>query len=169
MVFSLLFGAIALRQLATHPAPAFVGSWVGTLEYRDYSDDSREKLGTLLRIYQPKGSSDWVFRYVYDDGPKKVVQESEMISLDWANHKYILTSEDGKEKDSYDLDGRGLKVDGTGTLVMTGKGSENRVDVDIRTTMKITRNHLDIQRQSRLKGQRFKFRHEYSFSRVVGS
>ncbi len=169
MLLTAVFGTFALCGRLASPIPAFAGSWVGTLEYRDYSDDSREKLGTLLRVYRPKGARGWVFRYVYDDGPKKVVQDSETISLDWVSHRYVITSEDGKETDGYDLDGSKLKTDGTGTLLLTGKGTENRVEVDIRTTMTITADHLDILRESRLKGQEFKFRHEYKFSLVAAS
>ncbi len=168
--FAVMLSSLLLLSLATsagpEPSPAFVGSWVGTLEYRDYSDDSREKLGTLLRIYRPKGSSSWVFRYVYDDGPKKVLQESQTVTLDWTHHKYVSTSEDGKDIDTYDVDGSNLKPDGTGTIVLRGKGTENRLPVEIRQTLTISDNHLDILRESQIKGQEFKFRHRYSFTRV---
>ena len=156
----------SLLQFQPPSAPAFSGSWVGTLEYRDYSDDSKQKLGTLLRIYRPKGSTAWVFRYVYDDGPHKVVQESEMVSVDWVRHKYVAVSDDGKETNTYDLDGVALNANGLGKLVLSGPGTENHVQVDIRETLTIAGNLLDILRESRIPGQAFKFRHEYAFVRV---
>jgi hypothetical protein len=167
MVLSLVVFVFAVQHSAANAQPAFGGSWVGTLEYRDYSDNSLVKLGTLLRITQPKGTADWVFRYVYDDGPKKVVQDSDTISLDWTKRTYVVTSEDGKEIDPYKIDRSGLKADGTGTLILSGEGTENQITVEVRTTIKITRDHLDILRETRPKGQEFKFRHEYSFARVA--
>ena len=165
-----MFSSIAIvvaanTQVAVNTPPAFVGSWIGTLTYRDYSDNSLQKLGTLLRIYKAKGEDTLVFRYVYDDGPKKVLQESETVQIDWAKKKYIITSDEGKQVNSYDLKS-GLKPDGTGELSLTGKGTENNVEVDVLTTIKIKNDQIKILRQTHPKGAAFAFRHEFSFSRV---
>lgn len=164
MVIASLLGMHLL--LLAPPVPAISGSWVGTLEYRDFSDNSRQKIGTLLRVYQSKGESNWIFRYVYDDGPHKVIQESETVAIDLGAHTYVVTSEDGKETNPYSIGSSTLSTDGTGTLVLAGLVTENKESVDVRTTVRISANHLDFLRETRLKGQPFKFRHEYSFSLV---
>ena len=165
MFSSIAILVVANAQVTPSTPPAFVGSWIGTLTYRDYSDNSLQKLGTLVRIYKEKGEDTLVFRYVYDDGPKKVLQESETVQIDWAKKKYIVTSDEGKQINSYDLKTR-LKPDGTGELSLTGKGTENNVEVDVLTTIKIKTNQFKILRQTRPKGANFAFRHEFSFSRV---
>lgn len=168
MIFAL---TIFIAQAVLNPLPkveqAMLGTWIGTLEYRDYSNDSRERLPTLLRVSRVEGGSSVAFRYVYDDGPNKVVQDKDIISVDEAKSTYSIQSPDGKSKDDYEAKTlRRLRPDGTGKLILFGKATENGAAVEIRETITIERLKLDILRESKLPGEPFKFRHEYAFTRV---
>ena len=168
MKLPLLIALLALRTVTTELPHALIGSWVGTLEYRDYSDDSREKLGTLLRIYKHEGDDRLVFRYVYDDGPHKVVQDEDLVQIDEAKNSYVQFSSDGQESDRYSITGlAGLTDGGFGTFSLTGKGTENGVSVEVRETFRIQSDSLDILRESKLPGKAWLFRHEFSFKRVI--
>lgn len=163
------FALLAIGRLSKiETTPAFVGAWVGTLAYRDYSDNSLQTLGTLLRVYKPKGAEGWTFRYVYDDGPKKVVQETETVQIDWNKLTYTVLNEDGKVDETYTIAPNSLATDGTGNLVLAGKAMENKEAVEIRETLTMTPTKFEILRESRLPGKEFKLRHKFSFTRVTG-
>ena len=164
----LSIAAIASQSsLPIDPTAALTGSWVGTLEYRDYSDNSRVKLGTLLRISRPKGEDKLVFRYVYDDGPHKVIQEEDSIEVDLPKNTYKVTSGDGKETSNYSFVGSPkLSVKGYGSFILNGRATENNEAVEIRETFKIGESTLDILRESKLPGKPWLFRHQFIFKRV---
>jgi hypothetical protein len=161
---------IAALLALNDPTPlqqTLLGSWIGTLEYRDYSDDFRERLGTLLRVSKDETSGRLVFRYVYDDGPNKVVQDSEQIDIDLDHAKYSIFAPDSPTSDDYTIQSKRLKPDGTGAFVLIGKAKENSASVDIRETITLSKDRLRILRESKLPGQDFKFRHEFMFTRVT--
>ena len=163
---TLLFLALQAKS-ATLLNHSLAGSWVGTLEYRDYSDNSRQRLGTLLRISPSKTDNTLAFRYVYDDGPHKVVQDEEIVSVDEAQSVYIVKSTDGKETDRYSMSStEPLSKEGYGKLILAGRATENGALVDIRETLTIRPTSLRILRESKLPGQAFLFRHEYIFLRT---
>ena len=166
----ILFLILASQTSSPSQVPvtrALQGGWVGTLEYRDYSDNSRVKLGTLLRISKSKTDNRFVFRYVYDDGPKKVVQDEDHIDVDDAKGDYVIYSSDGKESDRYSIaNSRNLNSLGYGSFVLLGKATENGVAVEIRETFKIQAKTLDILRESKVPGKSWLFRHEYKLNRV---
>ena len=159
-----------LAQATTLPnfEQALLGNWIGTLEYRDYSDNSRVKLPTMLRNSRTKGEVSVTMRYVYDDGPEKVVQDKDIVTLDEAASNYVIRSADGKSTDSYQVNGLNrLRADGTGKLILIGKATENDAPVEVRETITLDATRLDILRETKLAGRSFLFRHEYVFSRVV--
>lgn len=162
--------ALTLASLMITPSridAALLGSWVGTLEYRDYSDNSRQRLGTLLNVSRDKASGRLVFRYVYDDGPKKVVQESEQLEVDEANSTYTVFPSDKKAPNVYAIEGlKKLKATGFGTIHLFGKATENDAAVEIRETISIGAEKFSILRESKLPGQSFLFRHQFVFTRV---
>jgi hypothetical protein len=168
MVVALILMALQMRSpVSPSIATGLLGSWVGTLEYRDYSDNSRQKIATLLRIYADKEGRGLIFRYVYDDGPTKVIQDQDLVSVDEQKALYSISSPDGKSGSDYTVTGlKDLHPDGTGTLILLGKGTENNAAVDVREKLQIQRNRFTILRESKLPGQSFLFRHEYDFVRV---
>ena len=74
---------MALRQSLT-------GAWVGVLEYRDYSEPptstKRVDLPTWLSISDSGKSMTW--KYTYDDGPNKVLEETDTVIFDPASKSY---------------------------------------------------------------------------------
>jgi hypothetical protein len=147
---------------------ALTGRWVGTIEYRDYSEPAtstkRTKLPTWLTI-EPEASG-LRCRYTYDDGPTKVVADEETIRFDPAAATYTATSTEGKTVASYSVAGFAALRDGHGTLVMTGTGSENNAPAQVRTTLHIGRNILEIVEETGAPGQPLVFRHAYTFVRA---
>jgi hypothetical protein len=122
---------------------AMIGKWVGVLEYRDY----KEPAGSLKRVKLPTwltveaSGEDVRLLYVYDDGPGKTVTETATMQL--------------------------KGVEERGTLVLAGKGEENNVEVQVRTTLHVGRNILEITKETAAAGQPFAFRHSYTMVRVA--
>ncbi len=148
---------------------ALSGSWTGVLEYRDFSEPAnstkRVKLPTWLSI-EPSGT-DLRFRYVYDDGPTKTVTETALVRIDPAAGRYIVMDSAGKLDESYAISGFAQLKQGRGALILTGAGRENHAKVDIRTTLRIGRNILEITRETAVAGQPFNFRHSYTLVRAT--
>lgn len=149
---------------------ALIGSWAGTLEYRDYSEPAtstkRVKLPTWLSI-EPAGT-DLSLRYVYDDGPAKTVTETSLVRIDSAASSYAVLDQSGKIEDTYAIGGLGELRQGRGILTLTGTGTENNSPVAVRTTVRIGRNILEITRETAFPGhQPFNFRHAYTLVRAV--
>ncbi len=146
---------------------ALTGSWVGTLEYRDYSEPAgstkRMKLPTWLHI--EAAQANLRFLYVYDDGPAKTVSETEIVRIDPAAARYEVIDKDSKVKESYAIAGLAALRDGRGTLTLTGPGNESGAPVDVRTTIRIGRNIVEMTRETALSGQPFVFRHAYTMVR----
>ena len=163
LAFSLLLSAQPVADLQH----ALVGTWVGTLEYRDFSEPAtstkRVKLPTWLDV-EPSGG-DLRFHYVYDDGPSKTVEETSLIRIDPAH--YIVLDGAGKVESQYAIAGLDQLRSGRGVLTLTGKGTENDVPVEVRTTLRIGRNLLEITRETAASGQSFTFRHAYTFVRAA--
>jgi len=156
-------------QNLTEIQRAVSGTWVGTLEYRDFSElatsSKRVRLPTWLKI-EPSGS-DLRFDYIYDDGPAKTVKETSLIRIDPAAARYTVLNEAGKVEDSYSIAGLSQLRSGRGSLTLTGAGTENGAAVEVRTTMRIGRNILEITRETAASGQPFTFRHAYTLVRAT--
>jgi len=161
--------AVDKRAVDTELQRSLTGMWVGTLEYRDYSEPAtstkRVKLPTWLRVEAAEVGLR--FRYVFDDGPAKVVTNEELIRIDTAAGTYESHGTDGKLEDSYSIAGLDQLHDGHGVLVLTGKGTENNAPVAVRTTMRVGRNILEITRETAVAGQALTFRHAYTFVRAA--
>jgi hypothetical protein len=161
--FSLFLSAQPVADLQH----ALAGAWVGILEYRDFSEPAtstkRVKLPTWLNV--DAAGADLKFHYVYDDGPSKTVEETSLIRIDAL--RYIVMDAKGKVEDTYAISGLDQLRSGRGVLTLTGKGTENGAPVDVRTTLRVGRNILEITRETAASGQSFTFRHGYTFVRAA--
>ena len=168
-VSALVCNMAAARPEISALQRALAGSWAGTLEYRDYSESAasskRVKLPTWLDI-EPVGA-DLRFRYIYDDGPTKTVTETAIISIDPATARYTESNNSGKVEDSYAIAGLDQLRQGRGSLILTGTGTGNDAPVQVRTTLRIGRNILEITRETAVAGQPFAFRHAYLLVRTA--
>ena len=145
------------------------GSWVGTLEYRDYSEPAgsakRVKLPTWLTV--APNDVGLLFSYVYDDGPTKTVTETATVRVDAASGHYLVAGKNGKNEETSTIEGLDQLKQGRGTLVLRGTGTENSVTVDVRTTLRVGRNILEITRETGPAGTPLVFRHAYTFVRAA--
>lgn len=143
---------------------ALAGKWKGQLEYRDYSNDRRVKLPTLLEVRKTADNKTLGFQYTYDDGPGKTVSSSETVLLDLQARRYIVS--DGKEKTEYRIaERKQTPLPNTQRLVLTGAGTENGKPVEVRKTITLTTNTLTILKETRVEGADFLFRNQYTFTR----
>jgi hypothetical protein len=148
---------------------AMTGHWTGYLEYRDYSNDKRVRLPTVLDV-APNGDAQSIgLKYVYDDGPGKIVKETETIHIDLGAHQYTVQENDSK-KTVYQIGKlEGFEKDSVGSLLLSGPGIENDKAVEVRTTIRCTESSLTILRETRLPGGEFKFRHQYTFTKAAAT
>ncbi len=163
LLFPLLLLNAQTTATVSDLASALKGSWAGTLEYRDFSEPAgstkRVKLPTWLTIEPtPAGLA---FHYTYDDGPGKTVTETETIQIDAATATYRIAG-----KDTYRITGLETLHSGRGTLTLTGPGKENDKPVEVRTTIRIGRNILEMQRETAAPGEPLVFRHAYTMVRT---
>jgi hypothetical protein len=145
------------------PAPA-IGTWSGTLEYRDYRSDRRVTLPTTLVVTAAAdGALEYV--YTYDDGPGKTVVTRERVTINADAGTYRIQN----AASNYDATfvGAGLRdfVSRGNTVVLTGTGTENDVPVELRITIEATASALTMLRESRRPGGEWLFRNRYAFTR----
>ena len=148
---------------------ALQGDWVGVLEYRDYSQPAtstkRVELPTWLHVaVTGEGTETW--HYVYDDGPNKTVDETATIAFDATRGTYSA-AENGKPAQVYQAAGYGLLKSGRGTLVLSGGGTDAGKAAEMRVTMTVGRNLMEVLQETRPAGSQeaFAFRHLYRFVR----
>jgi hypothetical protein len=149
---------------------ALVGDWVGVLEYRDYSEPptstKRVQLPTWLRIVGNGQSLQW--HYIYDDGPNKVVDETDTVIFDTSASTYSEAA-NGKPPMVYKVTGYESLKDGRGVLFLAGTGTDNDKPSETRVTITIRRNLLEILEETRPAGSDvpMAFRHAFRFTRAV--
>lgn len=145
----------------------FNGSWVGTLEYRDFSNNQQVFLPTWLILTPSPDGNKINSSYIYDDGPTKTVRESSTLTFDLAHNQATISSDREKTSDTYDAAGfTDFAKLGRGTLTLTGKGKENDKPVDVRITLTLRRNLYTFRKETKQPGEDFKFRDAYTFTRA---
>ena len=146
---------------------ALAGSWRGTLEYRDYKDPSRRTtLPTALDGTRAADSGSVTLAFNYEDGPGKIVRESNRLTLDAAGKTLTWTS--GSSNQRYTVQsfeaprpGHALKI------VLEGEGTDNDEPATIRETLVAGPNKLQILKETRPSGKsEFAFRHRYDLTRT---
>ncbi len=176
------FAALAPRAVrAQAPAPsisaaqadafaaALVGRWLGKLEYRDYSNDARVVLPTLLVVTPAASGAGVTFAYTYDDGngtSGKIVRDREDVLVDAHAVTLVTHGDDGGIHASQIDDVIGFTDAPTGKLVVLGVGTENDKPVQTRTTYAINRDAFTIVLETHATGVDYAFRHRYAFSRL---
>ena len=148
---------------------AMTGDWTGYLEYRDYRNDKHVKLPTVLDA-TPAGDAQAIeLKYVYDDGPGKIVEETETINIDLDTRQYTVQENDGIKTVYQIAKLEGFEKSSAGFLLLSGPGIENNQKVEVRTTIHSAERSLTILRETRLPGGEFKFRHQYSLTRAAAT
>jgi len=157
-------------QIKADLRQSLVGDWVGVLEYRDYSEPAtstkRVELPTWLSIAPAADSQLW--HYLYDDGPAKVVEESDTVTFDPAASTYS-ESANGKPARLFNVSGYDTLRTGRGQLILIGSGTDNNKPAETRVTLTIRRNLLEILEETRpaASSEPFAFRHAFRFTRAT--
>lgn len=135
-------------------AGALAGHWTGTLDYRDYGDDHREVLPTIL---DAKGLT---LSWTYDDGPGKTVRLTELWEVDPVAQSVTMKEGKnvsvGKIVELHEADDKSNL-----TLVLDGTASENDKKVVTRTILTRSAGTLRMTSMSQQAGEPFLMRHSY--------
>lgn len=176
IIGSLLLPAHLLHAQTTLPkaqvsAPAAIykpllGFWKGDLTYRDYTSDKQVTLPTTLDVTATPDAKSLRMHYVYDDGPGKQVEETDIITIDPAKHTYWTQTLGEKTSRTYTVSGlEPFAQKGGGTLVLFGTGEDNGKKVAVRNTLTQIGQTLTILHEARLPGAAYRFRNRYNFTR----
>ena len=172
-----LFLGLTFPSVAQAPAPspaklqsdlhaALEGAWAGVLEYRDYSEPvtstRRETLPTWLTV-----TGD-IWHIVYDDGPNKVIDETDIVHFD-PEHNTYSEADNGKPAQAFKVTGYDTLKEGRGVLVFSGAGTDNDKPSERRITLTIRRNLLVMLEEVRPAGstEAFAYRHALRFTRAA--
>jgi len=160
----------AIPQIQADLQQALTGNWTGVLEYRDCSEPATSTKGVQLPTWltiKPAGSSQ-TWHYLYDDGPNKLVEETDTLSFDPSASTYT-ESDNGKEPHTYRATGYTDLHTGRGQLILTGNGTDNDKPAETRITLTIRRNLLTILEETRPAASTdpFAFRHSFTFTRAT--
>jgi hypothetical protein len=132
---------------------ALAGNWTGTLDYRDYGNDRRTSLPTLMN------ASGLAIAWTFDDGPGKTVRSAETWSVTPDGKSLLVKS--GKSEETMAIVEFRRSSAAVLTLVADGSGTENGQKVMVRTILTRDGPVLRLTRMSRSAGQPFIMRHAY--------
>jgi hypothetical protein len=132
---------------------ALAGNWAGTLDYRDYGNDARVTLPTLM------AANGLSLAWTFDDGPGKTVRSRQVWSVSPDGRVVTIAGERAEE--TLTVTELRRAPGGAITLVADGRGEENGRLVLVRETLTRDGPVLRITRMSRAPGQPFIMRHSY--------
>lgn len=147
----------AAAALTAALTAALAGNWAGTLDYRDYGNDGRITLPTLMTATGP--DSSLAIAWTFDDGPGKTVRSAEHWAF--SPDAKTLTITEGQSRETMAVVELRRAAGGALTLVADGRGRENGQPVMVRTILTRDGNLLRLTRMSRQPGQPFIMRHSY--------
>lgn len=126
------------------------GEWKGTLEYANFSDDSRVKMNVLVEFIPTEDGRSVKLKLIYDDFGK-IHRGEETHKIDREAKKYFM----GKSEFSFEVK--------DGKYILLGNGIENNKKEPFRYTIAFDENNFSMLRETR---SPFKFRHKYALKRV---
>ena len=136
-------------------ARAFAGAWKGTLDYRDFSNDTRASLPTIMQ------SDGIMLAWTFDDGPGKIVRSTERWAVDPAGRLLTITS-GTNAPDQWRVAEARISADGSSlTIVLDGTSEENGREVIARKILTRDGNRIRITKQTREAGKPFLMRQSY--------
>lgn len=138
-------------------AEALKGHWSGTLDYRDYGNDGRTVLPTML---DTDGAS---FSWTYDDGPRKTIRSTQTWTFEAAGQ--ALSIREGKTLSQSRVSEFRKGADGSLTMVLDGSATENSRTVISRTILTLDKGTLRLTELSRTPRVPFLMRHSYELRR----
>jgi hypothetical protein len=140
----------------------FAGQWTGTLEYQDYGGNGRVKIPVKLTV-KPTDPTTATWDFAYDDFGK-VVNSFETHT--WNAGQYKITTKGKTDVQAYtSADFAALIKSGTGKAVLMGSEIEIGAKVEVRRTITLEKITLTTLKETRLKGETFKFRNQSIYTR----
>jgi hypothetical protein len=140
----------------------FAGKWTGTLEYQDYGGTGRIKIPVKLTV-TPTDATTATWDFVYDDFGKAV---NSFETHTWNAGQYKLTTKGKTDVQAYSSqDFAGLLKSGIGKAVLMGSEIEIGAKVEVRRTIRLEKKTLTTLKETRLKGEAFKFRNLSTYTR----
>ena len=136
-------------------AKALAGAWTGTLDYRDYTNDTRATLPTIMQ------SDGTVLAWTFNDGPGKTVGSTERWTFDPAGSTLTINS-GNKQPDKLRVAEARMSANASSlTIVFDGTSEENGREVIARKILTRDGNRIRITKQTRFAGEPFLMRHSY--------
>ncbi|WP_017669879.1 S41 family peptidase [Blastomonas sp. AAP53] len=142
-------------ETAALTARVLAGDWTGTLDYRDYTDDTRETLPTVMQ------SDGHMLAWTFDDGPGKTVRSSETWVFDGSGKSLTISMGSNAPDQWRVVESRASAKDDSITIVLEGETLENGRTVIARKIVTRDGNRLRITKQTRVAGEPFLMRQSY--------
>lgn len=146
---------ITTADTAAVLAEALAGKWTGTLDYRDYSADTREALPTMMQ------SDGQALAWTFDDGPGKTVKSSERWTFDATGQLLAITAGTNAPEQWRVMESRASADGASLTIVLDGASIENGREVLARKILSRDGDRLRITKQTRVAGEPFLMRQSY--------
>ncbi|MBY0488547.1 MAG: hypothetical protein K2R93_01785 [Gemmatimonadaceae bacterium] len=174
LAIAALFAACVRTSRLTQAQPrdqlyaSLIGTWHGTLEYKDYQDSTRRvTLPTQLQIVPAPDEDGLELRYTYDDGPGKTVRSVDHLHFDRA----MQQARWGGVKDStlqrFVVQGRTGGGNGEPVrLVLETDGRDDDQPARIRETFVVSAGAVHLLKETAINGQTMAFRHQYQLRRA---
>jgi hypothetical protein len=149
------------------PLAPIVGLMQGELEYRDYSDGSRQIIPSWVHTSPIGISGAYRQRVVYDDGPGKTLYSTDVLRVTgsrWLEGDGVASGELSTPASNYRIASR-RRVAAGEQLVLLGTGMDDNKAVDFRFTVTLGPTIFTRVKEFRLPGQAYTWRHEYRYRR----
>jgi hypothetical protein len=168
-ISSALFSIVLMLSFSAQAAApkafdAFAGKWAGKLEYQDYQGTGRVSIPVKLEV-TPSNDSMAVWDFVYDDFGKPVPSFETHV---WNGNKYTVMTKGKTEVLTYtSKDFAKLIAAKVGKSVLTGFEIELGAKVEVRRTITLEAQKLVTLKETRLKGEKFTFRNQSTYTRQL--
>ena len=136
------------RQVAAEQSPnvfaILAGAWEGTLEYADFSDDSRSQIPVIVEITPLDLGEGARLRFQFIEPSGDTIRSAELHQLN-------------REQRTYTIDGAAFQVTqisgfstaAAGRLSWAGSEIENNQEVPLRQTIELRDGILTVQKETR--------------------
>jgi hypothetical protein len=172
-LLSALAACVRPSRLAQIPArdqlyASLVGTWQGTLEYKDYQDSTRRvTLPTQLQIVPAPDEDGLELRYTYDDGPGKIVRSVDHLHFDRAMEQARWGGVKDSTLQRFVVQERGGGANGEPLrLVLEADGRDDDQPARIRETFVVSPGGVHLLKETAIAGRTMAFRHQYRLQRA---
>jgi hypothetical protein len=140
----------------------FAGKWAGFLEYEDFKGTGRVKISVKLEV-RPLDATTAVWDFVYDDFGRPVPS---LETHTWKSGTYRVQTKGQSEVQVFtSADFANLLAAGKGKAVLIGTETEVGRKVDVRRTITLNGSKLVTLKETRPKGEVFKFRNQSTYTK----